>query len=139
MEGYGVYTWSDGRKYEGEYKDDKKHGFGRYTWADERRYEGWWYRGKQHGLGFYYVKGTELRAGLWEDGKRIEWFDGETAKKIEQGKVDFRAYLKNDRNPESVMSFSELCSDGKNCISYTFYKPAVFDDNLQQIKNCFGI
>lgn len=28
MEGKGVFTWSDGRKYEGEYIDDKKHGFG---------------------------------------------------------------------------------------------------------------
>lgn len=32
----GVYTWADGRRYEGEYKDDKKHGFGIYTWADRR-------------------------------------------------------------------------------------------------------
>ena len=36
MEGVGVYTWSDGRIYEGEYKDDKKHGYGIYTWADQR-------------------------------------------------------------------------------------------------------
>jgi len=26
MEGTGVFIWSDGRKYEGEYLDDKKHG-----------------------------------------------------------------------------------------------------------------
>jgi len=26
MEGYGVFTWPDGRKYEGEYIDDKKEG-----------------------------------------------------------------------------------------------------------------
>jgi hypothetical protein len=34
MEGIGVYTWKDGRSYEGEYSDDKKHGFGIYTWVD---------------------------------------------------------------------------------------------------------
>ena len=34
MEGIGFYSWSDGRRYEGQYKDDKKHGFGIYTWAD---------------------------------------------------------------------------------------------------------
>ena len=42
MHGYGVYTWKDGRKYEGEYLYDKKHGFGVYTWADGRRYAGEW-------------------------------------------------------------------------------------------------
>jgi hypothetical protein len=30
MDGMGLYTWKDGRSYEGEYKDDKKHGFGIY-------------------------------------------------------------------------------------------------------------
>ena len=27
MHGKGIYTWKDGRKYEGEYLNDKKHGF----------------------------------------------------------------------------------------------------------------
>jgi hypothetical protein len=44
--GVGIYVWNDGRKYEGQYKDDKKHGFGVYTWADGRCYEGYWFKGK---------------------------------------------------------------------------------------------
>ena len=28
MEGHGVYTFADGSKYEGPYKDDKQHGIG---------------------------------------------------------------------------------------------------------------
>ena len=28
MHGKGIYIWKDGRKYEGEYVNDKKHGFG---------------------------------------------------------------------------------------------------------------
>lgn len=55
MDGIGVYTWQDGRRYEGEYKDDKKHGFGIYTWSDGRMYSGYWSKGKQHGLGQYMV------------------------------------------------------------------------------------
>jgi hypothetical protein len=78
MEGIGIYNWSDGRSYEGEYLDDKKHGYGIYIWADGRVYEGNWNRGKQHGLGKYKSRenndDTE-RYGLWEDGKRIKWFD----------------------------------------------------------------
>jgi len=31
-----MYSWADGRKYEGNYKDDKKHGYGVYTWTDGR-------------------------------------------------------------------------------------------------------
>jgi hypothetical protein len=78
MEGYGTYVWNDGRKYEGCYKDDKKHGFGIYAWADGRCYEGFWFRGKQHGIGTYLVpKEGKKKYGLWEDGKRIEWFSEE--------------------------------------------------------------
>ena len=36
MNGRGVYFWKDGRKYDGEYVNDKKHGFGIYTWPDGR-------------------------------------------------------------------------------------------------------
>jgi hypothetical protein len=76
MEGIGVYVWNDGRCYEGEYKDDKKHGYGIYVWADQRRYQGQWYRGKQHGLGSYQVPSDNtVKFGLWEEGKRIRWFD----------------------------------------------------------------
>jgi hypothetical protein len=32
MEGYGIFTWPDGRKYEGEYIDDKKEGNGIFYW-----------------------------------------------------------------------------------------------------------
>ena len=52
---YGIMNFSDGRVYEGDYKDDKKHGFGIYTWSDGRKYQGYWARGKQHGLGMYSV------------------------------------------------------------------------------------
>ena len=34
MEGIGKFRWADGRKYEGEYLDDKKHGNGIFEWPD---------------------------------------------------------------------------------------------------------
>ena len=40
MEGQGVFSWPDSRKYEGEYKDDKKEGYGVFHWPDGRKYEG---------------------------------------------------------------------------------------------------
>ena len=36
MNGRGIYSWKDGRKYDGEYYHDKKHGYGTYVWNDGR-------------------------------------------------------------------------------------------------------
>ncbi len=94
MEGIGIYTWNDGRKYEGMYRDDKKHGFGIYTWADGRSYEGYWYKGKQHGIGTYVVpRENKVKYGLWEDGKRIEWFNEAEVNAINTQKLDYTTYF----------------------------------------------
>jgi hypothetical protein len=34
MHGKGTYIWENGRKYQGEYFNDKKHGSGKYYWPD---------------------------------------------------------------------------------------------------------
>jgi len=77
MHGMGLYTWKDGRRYQGMYIYDKKHGYGIYQWSDGRRYEGQWSQGKQHGYGAYIQPGTtgqyETKYGLWEMGRRIKW------------------------------------------------------------------
>jgi hypothetical protein len=46
MQGYGIYIYSDGVRYDGEYLNDKKEGFGIYYWTDGRKYDGWWHKGK---------------------------------------------------------------------------------------------
>lgn len=81
MQGYGVYTWPDNRKYEGQYANDKKQGFGIYTWPDGRVYEGYWMDGKQHDLGVI-RQGKDVKCGLWERGKRLRWFDKEEIEAI---------------------------------------------------------
>lgn len=79
----GIYKWNDGRSYQGQYLDDKKHGYGIYRWTDGRQYSGYWNVGKQHGLGVYLVAAdNRIKHGLWEDGKRIEWFNEESQNKI---------------------------------------------------------
>lgn len=40
MDGEGEFVWPDGRKYVGNYVEDKKHGFGEFEWPDGRRYRG---------------------------------------------------------------------------------------------------
>jgi hypothetical protein len=38
--------WADQRYYEGAYVDDKKEGFGIFSWPDGKKYEGEWRNGK---------------------------------------------------------------------------------------------
>ena len=64
MDGKGLFSWPDGRKYDGEYLNDKKHGFGIFTFKDGRVYEGEWENGKQHGRGRYKKKNL-VKEGIW--------------------------------------------------------------------------
>ena len=74
MDGSGVFTWPDGRKYQGDYKDDKKEGYGCFEWADGRKYRGYWKNGKQHGEGeFYNVATNTWKKGNWNEGRRVNW------------------------------------------------------------------
>lgn len=40
INGKGLYTWADGRKYSGDWQDNKMHGFGYYSWPDGKTYKG---------------------------------------------------------------------------------------------------
>lgn len=55
------------------------HGKGIYTWTDGRVYEGPFLNGKQHGIAKYTSKeGTKI--GKWENGIRVAWMDEEINK-----------------------------------------------------------
>ena len=51
MNGMGIFTWTDGKRYIGEYLNGKKSGFGILT-SNDRSFYGMWHKGKQHGLGY---------------------------------------------------------------------------------------
>ncbi len=51
--------------------------FGIFTWSDGRRYEGFWKDGKQDGQGKYYLKNGTSKFAEWEDGKRVRWIEEE--------------------------------------------------------------
>ena len=78
MDGHGKFEWPDGRKYEGEYKEGKKDGIGIFKWPDGRIYKGMWENGKQHGEGMLFNSGMKTwKKGIWNYGKRIKWIDDE--------------------------------------------------------------
>lgn len=42
LEGKGEFKWPDGKRYNGDYKQDIKHGYGKFEWPDGSVYEGNW-------------------------------------------------------------------------------------------------
>ena len=42
MHGNGVFKWSDGKIYDGQFVDDKRDGFGTMTYPDGKIYRGEW-------------------------------------------------------------------------------------------------
>jgi len=78
MHGKGEFLWPDGRKYVGEYVNDKKEGYGQFTWPDGRIYDGDWANGKQNGLESYISgPGKAPKKGEWKEGKRVKWLTTE--------------------------------------------------------------
>ena len=49
MKGRGIFSWPDGRSYEGDFVNNHRHGQGRLTWEDGHYYDGEWHEGQQHG------------------------------------------------------------------------------------------
>lgn len=77
MEGRGIETWADGRRYEGDFKNGKKDGEGTFEWPNRIKYIGSWKKGKQHGIGIIYnTMDDSKRQGEWTGGKRIRWIKG---------------------------------------------------------------
>jgi hypothetical protein len=42
IEGRGIEKWSDGRRYEGDFKNGKKDGEGNFEWPNGTKYIGSW-------------------------------------------------------------------------------------------------
>jgi len=68
--GQGTYTWPDGRKYVGEFRDNKFHGQGTHTWPNGHKYVGDFRDGKANGQGTYTWPNGEKYVGEVRDSKR---------------------------------------------------------------------
>ena len=71
-QGYGVYEWNNGDKYEGNYRNNKKEGRGKYFWASNGDcYEGEYMDNLKHGHGIFisHVAGT-VYSGQFLRGKK---------------------------------------------------------------------
>lgn len=73
----GMFCWSDGRRYVGEYLNDKKDGYGELFWPDGRIYKGMWRNGKQEGKGTLISSKGERKMGIWKNGQIERWISNE--------------------------------------------------------------
>ena len=67
---FGTYSWDDGDKYTGEWRDDEKNGQGTYTHASGDKYVGEWRDDKKDGQGTYTYADGENYVGAHKDGER---------------------------------------------------------------------
>ena len=67
---FGTYTWPNGEKYVGEWRDDKKNGQGTYTWPNGEKYVGEWRDDKYNGQGTLTLPNGEKYVGEWRDDKK---------------------------------------------------------------------
>ena len=70
--GWGTYTWANGDKYVGDFRDNKRNGQGTYTLANGNKYVGEWRNDNQHGQGTKtYVDGSQW-TGEWRNDEKYK-------------------------------------------------------------------
>ncbi len=71
--GQGTVEFPEGGRYEGEWPDGRPNGRGIMHYSDGRRHEGQWQDGEKNGLGTFYGKrGRIERQGRWKDDRLIQ-------------------------------------------------------------------
>jgi hypothetical protein len=66
---YGTYTFANGRKYVGDFKDGQFNGQGTSIFEDGEQYVGEWKNGSRHGQGTYTHRNGEQYVGDFKDGQ----------------------------------------------------------------------
>ena len=68
--GRGTYAWAPGNKYVGEFRDGKMHGQGAYTYASGSKYVGEFRDDKSHGQGTHTFASGSKYVGEFRDDKK---------------------------------------------------------------------
>ena len=109
-DGQGTYTWADGGKYVGEFKDGMQHGAGTATFTNGNKYVGEWKKGKQDGFGTKFFSDGMNYVGEWKDGE-------EHGQGTQTGMI---ASFDNDLILGYSGQWKNGCWDGSGTITYEF-------------------
>ena len=90
--GQGTYTYPDGAKYVGEFRDGKRNGQGTFTFPDGSKYVGEFRDGKRNGQGTFTFPNGEKYVGEFRDGK----YNGNGAEYSPNGSTIRRGYWIDD-------------------------------------------
>ncbi len=80
-EGYGLLTGADGESYDGMWADDNFNGQGTYIWSNGAKYTGEWKNGVQDGYGIFFYTNGDKYTGYFKNNKfsgkgKYTWADG---------------------------------------------------------------
>ena len=95
----GTFTYRDGKKYVGEWRDNKRNGQGTITFANGTQYVGEFRDGKMHGQGTYTVTDGKKYVGEWRDNK----LHGQGTVTGVTGKKYVGEFRDNERNGQGTM------------------------------------
>ena len=90
----GTYTWTNGLKYAGEWKDDYWHGQGSSTYASGTKYVGEFKYGRRNGKATLTYADGRVWQGKWRNG---EWVSG---KKYAAG--EYNPAVKEDNKKQNI-------------------------------------
>ena len=69
--GKGVFTYTNGSYYEGEFEHGVRNGIGTFVWSTGDRYEGGWKSDKRHGEGVMTYANGRVRKGRFENNEYV--------------------------------------------------------------------
>lgn len=117
--GEGTYFYKDGRKYVGQWKDDKEHGSGvLYSYNRNKIYDGQWQNGMRHGTCEIYIYGDEFYKGGMKDDKRSGYGDCKYKTTLEGKRTEkvIRAYNVNSYFVEYQGQWEDDVYSGNGCL-----------------------
>ena len=97
--GYGTFTFPDGRKYVGESKDNKKHEQGTFTWVSGAEYVEEWKKNEMHEQGAYTWQGGDKYVGEFKDSE----YHGQGTLTYADGRIDNGIVQKKEKNEKIVI------------------------------------
>lgn len=132
-DGYGIWIYKEGDKYEGYFKDGFRSGQGTYLYADGMKYVGSYDSGKRNGFGtFYWIDGS-LYTGTWKDGDQngkgsYTKADGTIQKGYwEAGSYKGDVNLDNSNNYQNIASNSKETNTDDNNVNFSNKKASLTD------------
>jgi len=69
VDGFGTFSWADGSRYTGRFRDGKPHGEGTLLYSDGGSYVGQWRDGSRFGYGTAVYANGSTQSGIWERGR----------------------------------------------------------------------